>query len=308
MPALPKIDLQLVMIGETTATLAAYKNNEIDTDGGVTPSAADVSAIQADPQLTKELIKYTELGAYYLQYNTTKKPFDNVKLRQALGYAVDRQTLVDKVLAGQGEPATSLIPPGMPGHVDGIGPTYDVNKAKALLAEAGFPDGKGLPQNIPASFNNLSVWPLVMQFVQAQLQTIGVSIQLDPRESKTYFNSMRQDASPIFRSGWSSDYPDPDDWYRVIFTTGASQNYGKWSNPQYDELVKQAAVEPDQTKRLALYRQAADIMVNDPPASWWYYPKRFRLFKPWVKGVVTTGQDGGLPGKYFLKDVTIASA
>ena len=173
-----------------------------------------------------------------------------------------------------------------------------------MLAEAGFPDG--IQPNIQASYNNLGTWPQVMQFIQANLQAIGISIQLDPREAKTYFKEMRNDAPPLFRSGWSSDYPDPDDWYRVIFKGDASQNFGHWKNEQYDKLVTQAASETDQAKRLDLYKQAAQIMVDDPPATWWYNAGRFRLVKPYVKGIVTTGQDGGFPGKFFLKDVTLA--
>jgi oligopeptide transport system substrate-binding protein len=304
----PKINLSLVMIPEPTATLAAYKNNEIDTSGGVTLSAADTNSIRNDPAYKDQVVQYTELGTFYLQYNVTKKPFDNPKLRVAISYAFDRKNLVDKVLAGVGQPATSLIPPGMPGHLDGIGQDYDVNKAKQVLAEAGYPDGKGLPQNIQTSYNNLSTWPQIMQFLQANLQAIGISVQLDPRESKTYFKQMREDTPPLFRSGWSSDYPDPDDWYRVIFKSDASQNYGHWKNDKYDQLVSQAAAETDQNKRLDLYKQAAQIMVDDPPASYWYHSQRFRLFRPYIKGVVTTGQDGGLPGKFFLKDVTIQKA
>ncbi|HEX6513850.1 MAG TPA: peptide ABC transporter substrate-binding protein [Chloroflexota bacterium] len=301
----PKISLSLLMIHEPTATLAAYKNNEIDTNGQVNLGGADVTSLRNDPTYKDQILQYTELGTFYLQYNVTKKPFDSVKVRQAIGYAIDRKGLVDKVLVGVGSPATSIIPPGMPGHIDGLGPEYDLNKAKQLLADAGFPDGKGIPANIQASYNNLGTWPQIMQFIQANLQAIGITIQLDPREAKTYFKEMRENASPIFRAGWSSDYPDPDDWYRVIFKSDSAQNYGHWKNDQYDKLVTQAASEQDQNKRLDLYKQAAQIMVDDPPATFWYYPLRFRLFKPNVKGIVTTGQDGGFPGKYFLKDVTL---
>src|SRR5579883_37965 len=301
----PKIGLSLVMINEPTATLAAYKNNEIDTTGGVNLSAADTNSIRNDPGYKDQIVNFTELGTYYLQYDVTSKPFDNPKVRVAIAYATDRKGLVDKVLAGTGAVATSLIPPGMTGHIDGLGQEYDVNKAKQLLAEAGFPDGKGIPANIQASYNNLGTWAQIMQFIQANLQAVGITIQLDPRESKTYFKEMRDKPSPMFRAGWNSDYPDPDDWYRVIFKSDSSQNYGHWKNDQYDQLVSQAASEADPNKRLDLYKQAAQIMVDDPPATFWYYPLRLRLFKPNVKGIVTTGQDGGLPGKYFLKDVTI---
>jgi len=301
----PKISLSLVMIKEPTATLAAYKNNEIDTSGGVTLSPADTISIRSDPAYKDQIVQYTELGTFYMQYNVTKKPLDNPKVRVAMSYAFDRKNLVDKVLAGVGQPATSLIPPGMPGYLTGVGQEFDLNKAKQMLADAGYPDGKGLPRNVQASYNNLSTWPQIMQFIQANLQAIGVSIQLDPRESKTYFKEMRDNPSPLFRGGWSSDYPDPDDWYRVIFRSDSSQNYGHWKNEKYDQLVTQAATEPDQNKRLDLYKQAAQVMVDDPPASFWYYSQRFRLMKPYVKGIVPTGQDGGFPGKFFLKDVSI---
>src|SRR5712692_3853197 len=207
----PKINLTLVMIHEPTATLAAYKNNEIDATGGTNLSAADTNAIRTDAAFKDQLLQYTELGTFYLQYNIASKPFDNPKVRVAISYAIDRKTLVDRVLAGVGTAATSLIPPGMPGHLEGVGQSYDVNKAKQILAEAGFPDGKGIPANIQASYNNLGTWPQVMQFIQANLQAIGISIQLDPRESNTYFEAMREPPSPVFHVGWDSDYPDHDD-------------------------------------------------------------------------------------------------
>ncbi|HVA24689.1 MAG TPA: peptide ABC transporter substrate-binding protein [Chloroflexota bacterium] len=303
----PKINLNLAMIPEPTASLAAYKNNEIDTTGQVNLSSADTNALRNDPAYKNQVLQYTELATQYLAYNVTSKPFDNPKVRVAISYAMDRDTLVNKILAGVGTPATSLIPPGMPGHLDGVGQEFDLNKAKQMLAEAGFPGGKGIPPNIQASYNNLGTWPQIMQFFQANLQAIGISIQLDPRESKTYFKEMHDNASPLFRSGWSSDYPDPDDWYRVIFKSDSSQNFGHWKNDQYDKLVVQAASETDQAKRLDLYKQAAQIMVDDPPATYWYYAGRFRLVKPYVKGIVTTGQDGGFPGKFFLKDVTLTN-
>lgn len=303
---LPKINLRLVMINDSTATLAAYKNNEIDTDGRVAPSPGDIAAIQSDPQLSKEVLRYTELATFYLVYNITSKPFDSPLVRQALNYAIDRQTLVTSVLAGQGQPETSVVPPGLLGHVEAAGPGYDLNKAKALLAQAGYPDGKGIPQDIQTSFSNTSFWPAILQFIQAQLKAVGVGIQLDPRDAKTYFSQRKASPPPLAQSGWSSDYPDPDDWYRIMFFGTSSQNFGHWHNAQYDQIVSQAATESDPAKRQAEYEQAAAIMATDPPALWWYYSQRIRLVKPWAHGTVPTPQDGGLPGKFFMKDVTLS--
>ncbi|MHB8619810.1 MAG: peptide ABC transporter substrate-binding protein [Chloroflexota bacterium] len=301
----PKIDLNLVDISTPTAMLAAYKNNEIDVTGGVNLATPDIAAARADPALSKQLVEYPELGAYYLQYNVRARPFNNPKVRQAIGYAIDRKTLVDKVLGGVDEPASSLVPPGMPGHINGLGPTYDVGKASSLLAQAGYPNGRGLPP-IRLSYAAIGVWGQVMQFVQADLKAIGVEVKLNPRDPKTYFSEMRSSPSPIFQSGWNSDYPDPNDWYGVIFLSSASQNYGHWSSARYDRLVKQAAVEPNMARRLALYRRAAEIMVQDPPATMLFWPRGLRLVKPYVKGLQTTSEDAAFAGKFFLKDVTIA--
>jgi len=301
----PAIDLKLEMIGETSATLAAYRGNTIDTDGAVGLTAADMATVRADTQLRNDLFSYTELGTYFLQYDVAQPPFDRALVRRALSYAIDREALVRTALAGEGDPAASLVPPGMPGHLPGLGQTYDLNKAKALLALAGYPGGHGLPTNLVASYNNLPAWTRVMQFMRTEFSAVGLTIQLNPLDSASYFSAMRQHPSPMFRSGWLSDYPDPNDWYG-LFVTGATQNVGQWSNARYDDLVRQAAQDLNQAERMQLYNQAAQILMSDPPASWWYYPRRYRLVKPWVRGMVTTGMDGGLPGKYFIKDVTIA--
>jgi oligopeptide transport system substrate-binding protein len=296
-------------ISDPVATFAAYKNNEIDATGGVQVAATDIAAARNDPATRDQVGETVELSESWLQFNVTKKPFDNKLLRQAIGFAIDRGTLVDKVLGGAAVPATSLIPPGMPGYIEDTDPAhgYDVNKARQLLAQAGFPNGQGLPADIPMAYNNLSVIPQIMQLIQNNLSAIGISVQLEPRDSNSYFAGLRQDAPPLFRTGWNADYPDPNDWYRVIFETGAGPNYGHWSNADFDQVVAAAARETSPAKRDDLYKKAAQIMAGDPPGAWWYYNRRFRLVKPWVKGLVTTAQDGGFAGKYFIKDITISS-
>ena len=94
---------------------------------------------------------------------------------------------------------------------------------------------------------------------------------------------------------------------RILFLSSSSQNFGHYSNPAYDKLVNQAAATSDMTQRLALYKQADDILETDQPVTDWYWSKRIRVLTPTVKGLVTTGQDGGLPGKFFLKDVTVSA-
>lgn len=302
-----KIKVHLAEINEPTATLAAYKNDEIDTTGGIQLGTADIAALRNDASYRGQAGDWSELGESWLQFNVAKKPFDNKLLRRAINLAINRRELVDKVMGGLAEPATTLVPPGMAGYLEpgeqGLG--YDPQKARQLLAEAGFPNGQGLPQNVPMAYNNISILPAILQYVQANLAAVNISTQLEPRESSSYFSGLRQDAPALFRSGWNADYPDPDNWY-TIFVTGATPNYGHWTNDEYDRLVRQAAVEPDTGKRLDQYKRASQILTDDPPLAFWYYPRRFKLVKPRVHGLETTAQDGGYPGKYTLREVTIS--
>jgi oligopeptide transport system substrate-binding protein len=106
--------------------------------------------------------------------------------------------------------------------------------------------------------------------------------------------------------GWGADYPDPDNWLPELFGTKAGNNHTLYSNPAFDTLAKQAKQELDNTKRLQEWSQAQTMVMNDCPIVTMFYRERFYVVKPWVKGLMTTGMDGSLPGDMFFENVSIS--
>jgi oligopeptide transport system substrate-binding protein len=147
--------------------MAGYKNDELDMSR-VPPGTE--KQVLSDPSLKDQLLRYNELVTFAFQFNITKAPFDNVKVRQALATAIDRESFVNNVRSGVGKPAYSWIPPGMPGYDANLGLQYKfgVAKAKALLAEAGYPDGKGFPA-ISFQYSDTAGNKLIAEFLQGPL-------------------------------------------------------------------------------------------------------------------------------------------
>jgi len=208
----PKLtEIQYKMITDANATLAAYKNNELDISG--VPVGTE-KATMADPEMSKELLRYNELVTFAFQFNVTKPPFDNKKVRQALACAVDRNAFVQKVRSGVGTPALSWIPPGMPCHDPELGKEYTFNptKAKQLLTEAGYSDLTKLPE-LKFSYSDTAGNRTIAQFLQGQMKdNLGINLTLDPMESKAFQQFVNQEKFSWAWFGWGADYPDPDNW------------------------------------------------------------------------------------------------
>jgi oligopeptide transport system substrate-binding protein len=301
----PKLT-QLVykMISDQNASFAAYKNNELDITG--VPAGSE-KATMADPVLGPQVLRYAELTTFAFQFNVTKSPFDNVKIRQALSTAVDRAAFIDKIRGGVGKVALSWIPPGMPGYNANTGKDYDFNptKAKQLLADAGYSDVSKLPP-IKFTYNNSGLNPTIAQFLQGQMKdNLGISITLDPLESKAATQAINSGNFQWAYFGWGADYPDPDDWLPNVFGTGAGNNHTQYSSAAFDALCNLAAHELDNTKRLSEWDQAQTLLMQDAPIVSSFYRERFYVVKPWVKSLMITGMDGQIAGDYFLDQVYI---
>ena len=303
-PTLSEIDF--MEMTDPNAALAAYQNNELDVVG---LPVGDYKTYLNDPTYANQRLLFPELTTFAFQFNVTKAPFDNVLVRQALSCAVDRDAFVNNIEAGVGKAALSWIPPGMPGYNANIGTQYvfNVTKAKQLLAQAGYSDVSKLPQ-ITFSYSNTGSNPTVAQFLQGQMQqNLGINVVLDPEDSKTFSNNVNTGNFMWAFFGWGADYPDPDDWLPALFGTGAGNNHTGYSNPAFDALSTKALAELDNTKRLADWDQAQQVVMNDAPIIGIFYREGFVLVKPYVKGITTTGMDGALPGDTFYNLVTIAS-
>lgn len=301
-------EVRIGMIGEQKAELEAFKNGELDVCND--PPMADVPAMKADPELSKMLVKGAQLSTYYIGFNTRKPPFDNAQVRQAFASAIDRQAIVDVVMQGVPYgPATSFVPPGMPAHSPELGYKFDVAKAKALLAEAGYPDGQGFPE-VTIAFNSPPVpgHRPVIEFIQDQLKkNLNVSVKIEAMEWGAYLDACEHDTPQMYRMGWSADYPHPQNFLDVVFRSTSANNYTGYKNEQYDQLLDQAAVTADQAEQEKLYQQAEKIFIEDAPIIPIYFYGHIELVRPWVQGLVVTPMDSNLIGSMFLDEVSIAA-
>jgi oligopeptide transport system substrate-binding protein len=301
-PTLTKITYK--EITDANVALAAYKNNELDQSG--VPGGTEKTTMN-DPVLSPQIVRYAQLTTYAFQFNVTKPPFDNKLLRQALACAVDRSAYIDKVRGGVGHVALSWIPPGMPGYDETLGTewTFNPTKAKQLLAQAGYPDGKGLPE-LKFQIANTGANPTIAAFLQGQLKdNLGINLTLELMETKAYSALYNAKQFNWGFTGWGADYPDPDNWLPQLYGTTGGNNKTGYSNPAFDALAAQALKELDNTKRLQMWADAQKMVVADQPMLYVFNRETFVLKKPWVKGQITTGMDGQIAGDMFLRDAYI---
>jgi oligopeptide transport system substrate-binding protein len=300
----PKLQkLVLKMIGDPNAAYAAYLNGELDV---VAVPPSNIKSAEGDSNLSQQLVRSVDMGTNAYEFNVNAPPFDNPKVRQAFAMAIDREAFVDKVLFGVGEVAYSLIPPGTAGYDPSVGQelAYDPQKAKELLAEAGYGDGN-LPE-VSIQFADVGGTQLDAEFAQGQLEeNLGVNVKLEPLEPRAFAATVMQGQFMIVPMGWGADYPDPDSWLPQNFGTDGGSNFAGYSNAEFDALVQQAVAEPDPEKRLALWSQAQQLLVDDAAAIFVSYRERVRLVKPYVKNLILTGMDAGLDGELFLTETYI---
>ncbi len=289
------------------AAYAAYLNGELEMTTIPPANRKDVQS-PANP-LNKELVRKNELTTFALMMNNKIAPFDNVKVRQAFSLAMDRKGYVDVVLVGVGQPTTTWIPSGMPGYDAESGKQYEFNptKAKQLLAEAGYPDGKGLPKitflATSTDTNRNVVAPFVIDNFKKNL---GIDVEYDFVDTATYTARYTKNQHQIAIGGWGADWPYPDNWLPEILGTNATNNHTQYSNPKFDDLMKRAVQEPDQAKSLDLYKQGQKLALDDASLAPIYNREVFILVKPKVKDLILTAIDGGLRGDYNFYRTYIA--
>jgi oligopeptide transport system substrate-binding protein len=307
----PKLDtVRLMFIGDLSVALQAYQNDEIDI---TVPDPNDVPTIKADPVLSKEYIDPLGSCTESMELNNTKAPFDNKLVRQAFNVGFDRASFIRDALKDTSAETVTWIPPGYPGHDDSDKRlAFDPDKAKQLLAEAGYPNGEGLPEiHIAYNSNNPATQGRVEYMIQMYQNTLGVNLIADPIEGKT-LNNLRKDVNTapqwVYGGGWCADYPDPQDWLSIFWHSSSqfAHNIG-YKNAELDKLLEQADVEVDEAKRLELYKQAQQIVLDDAPYIIRSTSKATFLVKPYIKGLEITPQDSNTyPGMTTaLLNVTI---
>jgi ABC-type transport system substrate-binding protein len=234
------------------------------------PNPADLALAEADPKL--KLFKQPGMNIGYLSFNHTKEPWkSNVKLRQAIGYAINHKAIVDNIYQGMGEVAKNPIPPTMWGYNDNVpGFVYNPELAKRLLAEAGYPGGQGLgditlwSMPVPRPYNPDGV--KIGVAMSADLAKIGISAQVVTYDWGTYLKRQREqpDNMDLFQLGWTGDNGDPDNFLAVLFDGLASSSVRtQWRNDRYHELMLEGKTTIDQAKRDRIYQEALQLIFDE---------------------------------------------
>jgi oligopeptide transport system substrate-binding protein len=215
-------------------------------------------------------------------------------VRQAFSMAFDRQKYIDVVMHGHALPAVGLYPPGLPGSNTAIkGLQFDPAQARKLLAESKYGGPAGLPPIVyTVSGYGSYVYPAVAAMAQMWKQYLGVDIQIENIEPNFYYDQIYSGRhGQMLGSGWCADYPDPENFADALFHSGTPQNLGGYSNPQLDRLLEAARVEPDTAKRMQMYQQAEQTIVDDAPVLFTVHSLSYMLVKPYIKGFAMTPID-----------------
>jgi len=285
------------IVAEASTAMAMYENGEIDFmgDPGWGPPLPDMDRIKADPVLSQEFAILPRLCTYYYGFLNTKPPFDDDRVRKAFSYAIDRQTLIDTLLKGEQKPANAFTCPGIFGNVGGdpeVGLLYDPDKAREMLAEAGYPNGEGFP-TVTLMLNQSEAHLQIAQAIQAMWkEVLNVDVQIEQQEWKVYLNTLKpespdEDKPHIYRLGWCADYLDANNFLHEVFHSKSTENYAKFSNEEFDQIVEQAAREQDPEVRKELYKRAEIILNNEVTAiAPIYFYTRVTLTKPYLTRIV----------------------
>jgi oligopeptide transport system substrate-binding protein len=269
-----------LIIADPVETKNLYDSGQLDAvpvmQSGFTPD--DVSSITR--RWPDEVVSSPAANTMYYWFDVRQKPFDDRRVRRAFSLATDQKILAAKTSAFMFSAATGgLVPPGIPGHVPDLALPYDPEKARALLAEAGFLDGQGFPTSIIVSTGDGVPRYLASELQRQWQKNLGLWIEFEVEELGYFAQRLEQDPPGLWLLGWLADYPDPDNYLRV----GSWRQTGYWTHPDYERLIEEARRLTDQGQRMELYRHAEQILAEEAPVVPLVYPSNFLLVKPWVK-------------------------
>jgi oligopeptide transport system substrate-binding protein len=283
----PKVDrLEMPIVQEPATQLAMYQNGELDV---VLVPLGDYPRLKADPRWGKEMKVWDRTQVQFLALNPrVYAPFKDVRVRQAFAHAMDRQKVISQVFHGLYTPAGGMLPPGIPGYDAQLkGLPYDPARAKQLLAEAGFPDGKGLPPLTMTVNPVTGDYRMMAEPIAAMLKdTLGVSIEVQLQEFASFTAAMnRRDALPSFMTGWSASTLDAGYFHELWLYSKSPLNRVNYESAAFDRLVEQANGAPDRARRIAFIKQADELITKDVPLIPVMYTRFVYLVSPRVKGL-----------------------
>ncbi|MGL4774739.1 MAG: peptide ABC transporter substrate-binding protein [Clostridium sp.] len=278
------------MVAEATTAYAEFKSGRFDMIDSIPPAEIENALKEGHAEI------FTEFATYFLLLNQANntgslnpeavKALNNPKFRKALSVAIDREGIVNNVTKGGQKPATGFVPPGVPGYENKkyLEANGNIEEAKKLMAEAGYPEGKGLP-TFTFLINSEGSHAAVAQYLQDAWKQIGVNVEIQQQEFKVFLTTRKEGKYMIGRHGWSGDYSDPTT-FLDLFRSYDGLNETKYKNPEYDALLKAAQKETDSAKRMDLLEKAEEMLMNDMPMIPLYYYTKVRAISKDIKGLI----------------------
>jgi peptide/nickel transport system substrate-binding protein len=261
---------------------ASFKDEILTKKGVLRPEWENKIILQATPYLNIEYLGILVDPENKLVKNS---PMKEKKIRQAINYGFDRRKMVLYLRNSLGTPAESgFVPMGLPSFDTTIvkGYHYDPARTKQLLAEAGFPDGKGLPE---IKLFTVAIYADMANFIAKQLEESGIPVQVEVLQKSLLLTMTSGSTAAFFRASWIADYPDAENYLSVFYSKNpAPPNYTRYNNPAFDEVFEKAIRETNDSLRYKLYQQADRIVMEDAPVVPLWYDKAVRLVQPYVKG------------------------
>jgi oligopeptide transport system substrate-binding protein len=261
-----------------------YETGKVD----VTRVSTDYKDAVTDKsgQYYKDLTVSPTLGIFYIGFNCSQPPFDDINVRKAFSLAIDKDKIISLVFKDMQQKANGILPPGMPGYnasVTGLG--FNVNQARDLLKASKYGDAAKLPPITLTTYGygggiNTTLQAMVFQWKQ----NLGVDVKVRQLEPERYFYNTKMEIDQLFETGWNADYPHPQDFVDILFRSGSAYNYGNYLNIDADSLINQANRTLDSAQSISLYQQAEQIIVNDAACIPISFQESYTLIKPYVKG------------------------
>jgi peptide/nickel transport system substrate-binding protein/oligopeptide transport system substrate-binding protein len=291
--------LVVVNGGQPAQLLPAYQANEIDfVWGSGTLSPADLQIIDSDPELTEQYHPhYGDFRTYYFFFDDTQPPFDKLQVRQAFAHVLDRDAILANIVKRQGIPAYSFLSPGFPdANSAAFQDTYalDVEKAKQLLADAGYPNGEGFPKLVLALRAEGPTPVAVAQAYAAALnESLGIEVEVQNQEFKTFMDALNAKPTGVQFGliSYGMDYLDASNMLGV-FKSGGRHT---WSNAEFDALFTEASsFTGDPAERTQKFQDAEKILVEDLGGLFVYHQTPGDLIKPYLTGPALEPDENGV--------------
>ncbi len=281
-PAIETIELVGDLGGRSPVEV--FEAGELDYTG---VGSYDASWIAYDETLGPQLLEVPSLSVEYYGFDVRQAPFDDVRVRQAFGMAIDwRRIAALASTSGSDVVATSMVPPGIPGRSDrDFLPPHDPDRARALLAEAGYPDGRGFPDVTLLTGGGTGDAGILADLERE----LGITLRYETMGFDVYFDRLHADPPAMWSLGWVADYPGRNDFLGILLGSGSSNNYGHYSSDGFDAAIAAAGAATDEASASAAYDEAESIIQRDVPVVPLTYASGWALSRT---GLLGAGQNG----------------